>query len=152
MATTTLQAGTRTALTTSALDLLNSATYIVAGTIDVSALDPVDYLVEVTVTPGTVATPKQVAVFAKISTDTVSTNFTSGPETGTGTTDESNLYLLGVIPCNSNATPQTKTFSIFSALGFVPPFCKIIVKNETGAQLAASGHSVYVTPITAITA
>lgn len=152
MTTTTLVPGTRTALTTTALNSLASATYVSAGTIDMSTIDPVDYLIEVTVTPGTVAAPKQVVVFAKVSTDTVSSGFTSGPESGTTTTDEPNLIPLGAVACNSNNTPQTSIFSIFSALGFVPPFCKIIIKNETGAQLAASGHSVYVTPITTITA
>ncbi len=150
MTTTTLVSGTRTALTTTALNSLASATYVSAGTINVSASSPVDYLVEVALTPGTVAGNKQAVVFAKVSTD--NTNFTTGPESGTTTTDEPNLYLLGVVPLNTNATQQAKTFSIFGTLGFVPPYCKIIVKNDSGVALAASGHSVYYTPISAVTA
>ncbi len=150
MTTTTLQAGTRTALTTTVLNSLASATYVSAGVIDVSASDPIDYIVEVTATPGTVSSNKLLSVFAKVSMD--NTNFTTGPESGTTTTDEPNLYFLGTVPLNTNGTAQTKAFSIAQALGFVPPYCKIVVKNETGAALAASGHGVYYTPINAVTA
>lgn len=150
MATTILQAGSRTTLTTSALNSLASATYVSAGTINVSSSDPVDYVVEVEVTPGTVSSNKQVVVFAKVSFD--NTNFSTGPESSTTTTDEPNLRFIGTVPCNTNSTLQRNAFSIASALGFVPPYCKIIVKNETGASLAASGHGVYYTEILAVTA
>lgn len=151
MATTTLQAGTRTLLAGSdtAINGLLSATYVVAGIVNVSASNPVDYLVEVTVTPGA-TTNKQVFIFAKISTD--GTNYTSGPETLNSATDEIDLYLLGILPLNSASTAQTKAFSVFNALGFVPPYAKIILKNDTGATLPSAGHSVYITPINAITA
>lgn len=150
MTTTTLVPGTRTALTTTALNSLASATYVSAGTIDLSAIDPVECLIEVSVTPGTVSGNKQIAAFAKASTD--NSNFTTGPESGTTTTDEPDLYLLGVLPVNTNSTAQTKIFSIANALGFVPPYCKIIIKNDSGAALAASGHGVHYTPVTVATA
>jgi hypothetical protein len=146
MATITLLAGTRTSLTTSALDSLASATYVSAGTINVASADPLDILVEVEVTPGTVSTDKGVYVFAKVSFD--NTNFSTGPESSTTTTDEPNLYLLGFVPCNTNSTLQRKAFSINTAIGFVPPYTKIIVKNATGAALASSGHAVYYTTYT----
>jgi hypothetical protein len=149
MATTTLRTGARTTLTTSALNSLASGTYVSAGTIDVSATDPVDYLLEVEVTPGTVGGNKQVVVFAKVSNN--NTNFTTGPETGTSTTDEANLKFIGTIPVNTNAAIQRNVWSIASALGFVPPFCKIVIKNDSGASLASSGHGVFYTPISAIT-
>lgn len=134
--------GTRTSLTTAALDSLASATYVSAGTLNHTTNDPLDVLIEVKVTPGTVSGNKRVVVFAQGSLD--GTNFESGPVSGTTTTDEPNLTYLGDLPCNTNSTAQTGLFSIAAAFGGVlPQQTKIIVKNDTGAALAASGHSVY---------
>lgn len=141
MATISAVVGTRTSLTTSALNSLAAATYVSAGTIDLTATDPLDLLVEVTATPGTVSGNKQLVVFAKVSLD--GTNWTTGPETGTTATDEPNLKFLGTVPLNTNSTAQTNTLSVMSALGFVPPHLEIVVKNDSGVALAASGHSVY---------
>jgi len=148
MATIKQVVGTRTALTTSALNSLASVTYVSAGTITHNTNQPLDVLVEVTATPGTVAGNKQLVVFAKISLD--GTNFTSGPESGTTTTDEPDLFFVGTVPLNTNSTAQTKTFSLAAALGGVLPYAsKIIVKNDSGAALAASGNSVYYSEISA---
>lgn len=141
MATISAIVGTRTSLTTTALNSLAAATYVSAGTIDLTAADPLDLLVEVTATPGTVSGNKQLVVFAKVSLD--GTNWTTGPETGTTATDEPNLKFLGTVPLNTNSTAQTNTLSVMSALGFVPPHLEIVVKNDSGVALAASGHSVY---------
>lgn len=146
MATITAPAGTRTTLTTTALNSLASATYVSAGTIDVSAVDPIDMVIEVEATPGTVAGNKQLAVFLKVSFD--NTNFSTGPESGTTATDEPNLLFLGSLPLNSNSILQRDAFSVMSSLGYVPPYCKVIVKNDSGAALAASGHAVYYTAYT----
>lgn len=146
MATITAIVGTRTSLTTSALNSLASATYVSAGTIDLTSVDPLDVLVEVSATPGTVSGNKQVVVFAKISLD--GTNWTSGPESGSTATDEPNLKFLGTVPCNTNSTQQVNTLSVVSALGYIPPHLEIVIKNDTGAALAASGHSVYYSTIT----
>jgi len=148
MATIKQVVGTRTALTTSALNSLASVTYVSAGTITHNTNQPLDVLVEVTATPGTVAGNKQLVVFAKISLD--GTNFTSGPESGTTTTDEPDLFFVGTVPLNTNSTAQTKTFSLASALGGMLPYAsKIIVKNDSGSALAASGNSVYYSEISA---
>lgn len=146
MAVITAPAGTRTTLTTTALNSLASATYVSAGTIDVNATDPIDVVVEVEATPGTVAGNKQLLVFAQASFD--NTNFSTGPTSGTTATDEPNLLFLGSLPLNTNATLQRRPFSVMSALGYVPPYFKIIVKNDSGAALAASGHAVYYTTYT----
>lgn len=144
MATITAPAGTRTNLTTTALNSLASATYVSAGVIDVSAIDPIDLVVEVEVTPGTVSSDKGVYVFAQVSFD--NTNFSTGPVSGTTTTDEPDLYMIGFVPCNTNAVLHRKAFSVMSSLGYVPPYTRIVIKNATGATLAASGHAVnYVT-------
>lgn len=140
MATITVAPGSRTLLTSTALNSLASATYVSAGTIDVSSVDPLDVVVEVEATPGTVSGNKQLVVFAKVSFDGV--DFSTGPESGTTTTDEPNLKLLGSVVLNTNATLQRNAFSVAAALGYVPPHIKIVVKNDSGAALAASGHEV----------
>lgn len=146
MATITAIVGSRTSLTTSALNSLAAATYVSAGTIDLTTTDPLDVLVEVAATPGTVSGNKQVIVFAKVSLD--GTNWTTGPETGSTATDEPNLKFLGTVPCNTNSTQQVNTISVTSALGFIPPHLEIVVKNDTGAALASSGHSVHYAVVT----
>lgn len=132
--------GSKTTLTSTALNSLASAAYVSAGAIDLTATDPLDVAVEVEATPGTVSGNKQLLVFAKVSFD--GTNYSTGPESGTAAADEPNLVQLGTLPLNSNATLQRNSFSVMAALGFVPPYLKIVLKNETGAPLAASGHAV----------
>lgn len=146
MATITAIAGTRTTVTTTALNSLASATYVSAGTVDVTAVDPIDAVVEVEATPGTTSGNKQLVVFLQVSFD--NTNFSTGPVSGTSATDEPNLRLLGTLPLNTNSALQRGAYSIMSALGYVPPYFKIIVKNDSGAALAASGHGVYYTTYT----
>ena len=136
--------GSRTLLTNSALNSLGSATYVSAGTITLASSNktPVEMFIEVTVTPGTVSSNKQVVVFIKKSLD--GTNFTTGPESGTTTTDEPDLTFLGTVPCNTNSTSQTQIFALSGACGGALPYAvKIIVKNETGASLSSSGGNVY---------
>ena len=151
MATVKQVVGSRTSLTTTALNSLASATFVSAGTITHNTNQPIDVLIEVTATPGTVSGNKQLVVFAKVSLD--GTNYSTGPESGTTTTDEPDLYYVGTVPLNTNSTAQTKTFSLASALGGVLPYAsKIIVKNDSGAALAASGNSVYYSEISATVA
>lgn len=146
MATITVAPGTRTSLTTTALNSLASANYVSAGTVDVSAIDPLDVVVEVAVTPGTVAGNKQAVVFLRVSMD--GTNFSSGPSSGSTATDEPNLKFIGTVPLNTNAALQRNALSVMSALGFVPPHFEVVVKNESGAAFASSGHAVHWTPYT----
>lgn len=147
MSTVTQIVGSRTSLTTTALNSLGSATYVNAGTLTFATNDPLDCLLEVTVTPGTVSSNKQVVVFLQKSLD--GTNFETGPTSGTTTTDEPNLTFVGVVPCNTNSTAQTRVFALGPICGGVLPYAaKVIVKNETGASLASSGNSVYYSEIT----
>lgn len=132
--------GAKTALTTTSLNSLASANYVAAGTVDLTAVDPLDVAVEVEATPGTVSGNKQLVVFVKASFD--GTDFSTGPETGSSTVDETNLYLIGAMPLNTNSTLQRKSFSVVGALGFIPPHLAVVVKNDSGAALAASGHKV----------
>ncbi|HOW49331.1 MAG TPA: hypothetical protein P5024_11470 [Burkholderiaceae bacterium] len=129
-------------LTITGLATLAAATYAVSGAIDLSAVDPLDLLVGITVTPGTVSGNKQLLVFAKASLD--GTNYTTGPESGSSAVDEPNLYLLGALPLNTNTTAQRGVFSVASALGYVPPYLKIVVRNDSGAAFTA-GSAQYAT-------
>ena len=144
MSTITLPASTKSTLTTSALDSLANGAYISAGVIDVSAVDPIEIEIEVNVTPGTVSgTSPRLSVFLKKSSD--NSVFTTGPETGSTATDEPNLIYLGFIPLNTNATLQRGSFPVKPVLGSITPYLKVVVKNESGAALAASGNAVYYT-------
>src|SRR4051812_38819124 len=90
------------------MNSLANVTYVNNGTI--TAAGATDIVVEVAVTPGTVSGNKQVLVFAQLSED--NTNFTTGPSSGTTTTDQVNLKQIGVIPANTNATLQRDMFSL----------------------------------------
>lgn len=146
MATITVAPGTRTTLTTTALNSLASATYVSAGTIDASSIDPLDVVIEVEATPGTVAGNKQLVVFLRVSMD--GTNFSSGPTSGGTATDEANLKFIGTVPLNTNDALQRNALSIMSALGFIPPHFDVVVKNDSGAAFASSGHAVHWTAYT----
>ena len=151
MATVKQVVGSRTLLTTSALNSLASATFVSAGTITHNTNQPLDVLVEVTATPGTVSGNKQLVVYAKASLD--GSNQTTGPETGTAVTDEPNLYYVGTLPLNTNSTTQTKVFSLAAAYGGLLPYAsEIVVRNDSGAALNASGGSVYYSEISATVA
>ena len=151
MATVKQVVGSRTSLTTSALNSLASATFVSAGTITHNTNQPLDVLVEVTATPGTVSGNKQLVVYAKASLD--GSNQTTGPETGTAVTDEPNLYYVGTLPLNTNSTTQTKVFSLAAAYGGLLPYAsEIVVRNDSGAALNASGGSVYYSEISATVA
>lgn len=150
MATAKQKLGTRTALSSaSALNSLASATYASLGTVDFrsGALTPLTAKLEIAVTPGAVTgSTLQLAVFARQSMD--GTNYTTGPTSGTTTTDEANLYLVGVLPLRTASTLQRGVWDLAAAFGGnLPALCEIVVKNESGVALAASGHSAHITPI-----
>ena len=151
MATVKQVVGTRTALTTTALNSLASATFVSAGTITHNTNQPIDVMIEVTATPGTVSGNKQLLVYAKASLD--GTNQTTGPETGTTVTDEPNLYFVGALPLNTSSTTQTRVFALAAAYGGVLPYAsEIVLRNDSGAALNASGGSVSYSEISATVA
>lgn len=132
MATIKSIVGTRTSITVTGLSSLASATYVTSNQLDNTTNQPVDMLVELAATPGTVSGNKQAILFAIASLD--GTNYQTGPTSGTTTTDEPDLTYIGTLPLNTNTTLQRKTFSVASAFGGVlPPFLKFVVKNDSGA-------------------
>lgn len=132
--------GTRTSLafSGSALSTLASGTYVANTTAyDCTTNQPPDIVVEVDVaTTNTPSGNKQVVVFIQESLD--GTNYRSGPTSGTTTTREGNLKLLGPpIPLTTASTTEIATFSVFAALGYVPAKFFIVVKNDLGVALTS---------------
>ena len=151
MTTAKLAQGTRTQLSgaAAALNSLASATYVAVGTIthNSSGKTPLDCIVELIVTPGTVSGNKQAVLFAQASLD--GTNFGTGPTSGTTTTDEPNLVFIGVLPLNTSSGQQRKTYSLAAAFGGVLPYAtKLDVTNDSGAAFAGSGNDLYTLDVT----
>lgn len=141
MATIKTHVQAPSALTVSGLSTLASATYCVSSTITHSTNDPLDVFVDVTVTPGTVAGNKQLLIFAQASLD--GTNFSTGPTSGTTTTDEPGLYFVGTLPLNTNATAQRKVFALAAAFGgSLPIASRLVFKNDSGAAFTAGSVQV----------
>ena len=128
--------GARTALPSTGFSTLASGAYVATSAYDASTNDPHDVIIEVEcATTNTPAGNKQVVVFLKASLD--GSNFTSGPGSGTTTTDELDLIMLGVVPVNTSSTTHRRTFSVRSALGFCPVAFKVVPKNELGVALTS---------------
>lgn len=129
---------TTSALTVTNFTTLASATYCVSNTLTHSINDPLDVLIDVSVTTtNTPAGNKQVVVFAKGSLD--GSNFGSGPESGTTTTDEPDLHYVGSIPVNTASVAHRKIFSLAAAYGGVLPVAtKLVFKNDLGVALTSA--------------
>jgi hypothetical protein len=133
--------------TGTALSTLANVTYVTStNPVDLGAVTPLDAVLELAVTAGTVAGNKQVLLFVAISLD--GTNYSTGPTSGTTVTDQPDLYFVGAVPCNTNTTAQKKSFSMAASLGFLPRYFKPVVFNDSGAALTA-GTLNYV-PVTGV--
>lgn len=135
MTTQTLPVGSRTGITITITSLAN-VTYVASSAVDLSAVDAVDCIVEVEITPGTVSGNKQAKLFIQASLD--NSNFGTGPASGTTVTDEPVLIPLGILPLPSNSTLQRKQYSMVDRIGWVPPYWKLVVFNDSGASFGSS--------------
>lgn len=137
MASTLLQTvGTRTSLTATGLSTLASATYVASSNYTANTNKPSDVVIEAALaTTNTPAGNRQALVFLQESLD--GTNFRSGPTSGTTTTDEPDLLLLGSVPMNSSTTTHRATFSVAQTLGYVPHTFRVVVKNDLGVALTS---------------
>lgn len=136
MATIKQVVGSRTSLTLTGLGTLASATYAASADYVPNTNQPADVVVELAVaTTNTPAGNRQLLVFVKESLD--GSNFRSGPESGTTTTDEPDLRLLGSVPMNSATNTHRGTFSVAQALGYVPHTFRVVVKNDLGVALTS---------------
>jgi hypothetical protein len=138
MATIKSEVQSPVALTVTGLNTLASATYVTSATLTHSTNDPLDVLIDVSVaTTNTPASNKQLVIFAKGSLD--GTNFGSGPESGTTTTDEPDLHFVGSLPLNSATTTHRKVFSLAAAYGgLLPAASKLVFKNDLGVALTSA--------------
>lgn len=143
--------GTRTALTVTGLSTLAPGTYAASSAYDATTNQPLDVIVEVDVaTTNTPAGGQQVCVWVKESLD--GTNYRSGPESSTATADEIMLRPLGPpvqLPAAGSKTGMG-TFSVAQALGYMPPYFKVILKNDLGVALTSG--AVYTSEISATSA
>jgi hypothetical protein len=151
MSTVKPVAGTKTSLTSSSLATLASATYCVSSTYNNTTNSPVDLIVEVTAaTTNTPAGNKQLAVFAQASYD-AGTTWQTGPTSGTTTTDEPLLTFLGVLPIQTASVTETKAFPVAPAYcGNLPPYMRIVVKNDLGVALTSGTLSTIEQSVTVI--
>ena len=132
MTTHTLAQGTRSSAVL-ALGTLANGTYVCSSAIDLGAAIPPDVTFEVEANAnGSPTGNKQLVLFCKFSLD--NTNWGSGPESGTTTTEEADLHLLGVCP-----TVDTNDHRKFFSLAGLPVarYVKIVAKNDLGVALTS---------------
>jgi hypothetical protein len=112
---------------------LASGSYATSAAKDNTGNQPVDLLVELSVTPGATSGNKQAVLFALASLD--GTNY----QTGNSPVDELAMTLIGTLSLAAGASPvPMKQYSVAAAYGGVlPPFVKFVVKNDSGATFSA---------------
>ncbi len=137
MSTITSIQGTRTALTAGGLSTLASGNYTASDAYNCATNDPLEVLVEVALaTTNSPAGNKKADVFIQASLD--GTNFTSGPTSGSTTTDEPDLHYLGTIPMNTITTTHRRVFAVSPLFGGVlPQQFKVVVKNDLNVALTS---------------
>ncbi len=130
---------------TISLDSLASATFVESSAVDVSTIDPEDVAicVKVVTTATAPSASLRSRVYLKVSFD--GTSYSTGPAGGTTATDEPDLYWIGDVPCNTASSTHTRAFSVLTAIGFVPPYFKLVCKNELGTALATGCSAEYTT-------
>jgi hypothetical protein len=138
MAAVNLSYGAATGLTTSTLSTLASANYATSNAYNCTTTKPIDVLVELAVTTGSVSgVSPQVVLFVISSLN--GTNYSSQNTSATDTTHDADMKLLGVMPLpTSTASERSPAFSVAAAFGgILPPYFKVVVKNSSGAAFTA---------------
>ena len=130
----------RASFSFSGLTTLANGTYVASSAVDLyNAIDsvtkPLDVIVTFEATPGTVSGNKQALVFCQTSMD--GSNFTTGPTSGTTTTDQPNLKQIASLPLFSNSTQQRGEWSLLAEIGFIPHSLKLVIFNDSGAAFSA---------------
>jgi hypothetical protein len=125
-----LSYGSATGLTTSGLSSLGNGSTATSNAYDCTSTKPLDVIVEVVCTVGTVSGNKQYLVYVIDSVD--GTNYSD--------TTVANMRLLGpAVSCPSNSTAyRSAAMSVAAAFGGVlPPYFKVVVSNDSGASFTA---------------
>ena len=134
-AVTTAQ-GTRTSLTVTGFSTLAASAYVASSAYNINTNKPKDLIIEVeAATTNTASGNKQVLVFVQTSLD--GTNFSTGPTSGTTATDEPDLNYIGSLPILTNSVTHRKSFSVKSALGFLPQQAIVVLRNDLGVALTS---------------
>lgn len=132
--------GSFTSLTVTGLGTLANVTYVASADIDLTS-GPLDVQIEVEATPnGSVTGNKQLVIFAQSSID--GTDYTTGPTSGTTTTDEPVLKYVGRLPLPSNSTQQRDTFHLLNVWPTMPKHARLVFKNDCGVALSAAAVQV----------
>jgi hypothetical protein len=140
MSTVKQVTGSFSTITVTGLSTLASATYVQSNDVDNTTNQPLDLLVMLEATPGTVSGNKQALLFAQAGDGT---NYQTGPTSGTTTTDEPDLTYIGSLPLNTNTTQQRKFFTVAASFGGVlPPHVKFVIRNDSGAAFSAAALKV----------
>jgi hypothetical protein len=136
MTTLTQTIATPASIAFTGLAALANTSYVACtSAIDLGTATPIDDILELVVTPGTVANNKQALLYIQVSLD--GTNYSTGPTSGTSMVDVTNLYYIGSLPLNTASGTQRKSFSILNTVGFCPRYYKAIVYNDSGAAFSA---------------
>ena len=134
MATVFTQAQGTISSTILNLGTLASATYVASTAQDLTATIPLDKTIQVECVPnGSPTGNKQLVIFAQLSLD--NSAFTTGPTSGTTTTDENQLHWIGTLPVTTSAQTHRRMFSL-SGLP-VTRYLKIVAKNDMGVALTS---------------
>lgn len=130
--------GTHTALSGNA-NSLTSGAFASLGVIDFGSAPPHLCWVQITAQAGSTpsgSNSKSLLIYARSSLD--GTNFSDSGSTA----NELNLRRIGFISLTDTSAHTSAAWEIASAFGGgLPPKVEIIVRNDTGVSLAASGNT-----------
>lgn len=134
------------AFMSAALNSLASANYATSAAFQISSNNDRDVQIDVAMSVGTVSGNKQVILYIIGSAD--GSTYDIQNSGASDTTHDTMMAVLGVVPCPNNSEVVTRRFNVAAAYGGTPPpYFKIIVKNDTGAALAASGSYLKTTEV-----
>ena len=143
MADLKIKYGSATALTVTGLNSLASTGYATSDAINNTTNLFVDILVELTAANIVEAGNFQLAVYAISSLD--GTNYSDNQS---GNQPYAFKY-VGVLPVNGTGPWRSAAMSLAAAFnGTLPPYVKLVVYNNAGISLAASGNSIQYVGIT----
>lgn len=132
-----LKYGSATALTVTGLNSLANNSFATSDAINNTTNLYLDYIVELTVANIAEGYNLQIAVYAISSLD--GTNYSDNQSTNIPFAAK----YVGTLPINGAGPWRSAGMSVAAAFnGAIPPYFKLVILNEGGAALAASGNSV----------
>lgn len=138
MADLSITLGASSALTVTGLSTLASANYATSNAISCTTRSQTNFEVECEIGVGTVASDKQIVVFAIGSDD--GTNYETQNTNATDTTHDANMRWVATIPTPANSETVKAKFTVAQAFNYVLPAdsFKLVFKNTTGAALTSA--------------